>query len=210
MTARRRSDAIRNDERILDAARSVFAEQGSAAPVSAIADRAGIGIGSLYRRYESKEDLMRELLLSAIEQTAVEAKKAIAIADPWIAVRTFLIACAEAGVGGAPADVSCQPVTEEILLASKRAREAVQLLVDRAQADGSLRADVNAHDLVLMLTELRRGRRSMASGQPRAMYRRLAEITIDGLRAEAASPLPEPPTTWRKVRAAWSKAWPVR
>ena len=128
--------------------------------------------------------------------------------DPWTALRGFMLACADAGASCAPPDVNAYAVTEDVLRASRRARDAVQRLLERAQADGSARADVNAHDLVLILTELRRGRHLSAAGQPLAMYRRLAEITVDGLRASAASPLPEPPSTWRKVRKAWLDANP--
>ena len=65
----RQAEAARNDRRLLDAARDVFAARGEAATVSAIAERAGVGIGSLYRRYGSKEELLRQLCILAMEET---------------------------------------------------------------------------------------------------------------------------------------------
>ncbi|HEY4023989.1 MAG TPA: helix-turn-helix domain-containing protein [Pseudonocardiaceae bacterium] len=204
MTTARRKDAARNDLRILGAAREIFIELGPDAPVSVIAERAGIGIASLYRRYPTKEDLMRELLLRTIEETGAQARRALAADDAWVGFRDFVLACVAAGVSGAPREAKSFLITEEILDASRTARQEVQRLVDRAQVEGGLRPDVNAHDIVLLLTELRVQRR--AEGVSTAgMRRRLVGIVLDGLRAENASELSDAPATWSRLRLLWRR-----
>lgn len=200
----RRRDAARNDERLLTAAREVFLELGPEAPVSVIAERAGIGMGSLYRRYPAKEDLMRELLLRSIEQTAAEAEKGLANADAWTGFRTFVLDCVHAGVSGAPQVGKAFEATDEILDASRLAREAVQRLLDRAQAEGVVRPDVNAHDVVLLLTELRVHPELEAVRSPE-LRERMIGVVLDGLRAPNASPLPAPPVTWTHIRRLWQR-----
>src|SRR5215475_4953452 len=84
--ARRRgryAEAARNDRLVLDAAREVFTSQGFDAPVSAVAQRAGVGIGSLYRRYGSKTELLQRLCTLAMEQAIEAAQAALAVGDPW-------------------------------------------------------------------------------------------------------------------------------
>jgi len=198
----RRADAARNDARILAAAREVFIEYGPDAPVSVIAERAGVGMGTLYRRYPSKEDLMRALTMATMEDTRRTAEEACAHPDPWAGFTGFLEACVEAGVDGSPRVTGSFTVTEEILQASRRAREAVQRLVDRAQAAGVLRADVNAHDIALVLGVLRELRVAHRDRDP-ALRRRFTAIVLDGLRPAAARPLPAPPAGWDDVVRAW-------
>src|SRR5437762_3161463 len=86
----RRAQAARNDRRILDAARAVFtADPG--APISAVAARAGVGIGALYRRYASKEELLRRLCADGLQRYIAEAEAALADqGDPWTAFATFM------------------------------------------------------------------------------------------------------------------------
>jgi AcrR family transcriptional regulator len=200
----RRKDAARNDARILGAAREVFVELGPEAPVSVIAERAGIGIASLYRRYPTKEDLMRELLLRTIEETRVQAELALKAPDAWQGFQDFVLACVAAGVSGAPRVANAFRITDEILDASRAARQEVQRLVDRAQAEGGLRRDVNAHDIVLLLTELRVQHGAEGVRTP-AMHRRLLGIVLDGLRAENATALPDAPVTWSRLRTRWRR-----
>src|SRR5215208_6631781 len=86
----RRAEAARNDQRILDAAREVFvADPGS--PIAAVAKRAGVGIGALYRRYASKEELLQRLSAEGLQQYIAEAQAALADeGDPWGAFTGFM------------------------------------------------------------------------------------------------------------------------
>src|ERR1700729_3565759 len=93
----RRAQAARNDEVILQAARDVFiADPG--APVSAVAHRAGVGISALYRRYASKEDLLRQLCHDGLRQFVAEAETAVAEPEPWPALVGFLERVVDADV----------------------------------------------------------------------------------------------------------------
>ncbi|MEO3930625.1 TetR/AcrR family transcriptional regulator [Micromonosporaceae bacterium B7E4] len=200
----RRSDASRNDSRILAAARTVFTELGSDAPVSVIAERAGVGMGTLYRRYPSKDDLMRELSLANMAETRQAAETALRSADSWTGLTGFLDDCIEAGVDGSPRLSGSFEVTQEILEASRQTREAVQRLVEWAQREGTLRPDVNAHDLVLLLhtlRELRVAHRKRGS----ALRQRFLGIVLDGLRAGNSTPLAAPAATWSDVERAWQE-----
>src|SRR4051795_7900300 len=86
----RRAQAARNDQLILDAARAVFiADPG--APIAAVAERAGVGISALYRRYASKEDLLRKLCGDGLRRYIAEAEAALAdVGDPWAAFADFM------------------------------------------------------------------------------------------------------------------------
>src|ERR1700729_2316699 len=93
----RRAQAARNDEVILQAARDVFiADPG--APVSAVAHQAGVGISALYRRYPSKEDLLRQLCHDGLRQFIAEAEAATADPDAWRALTGFLERVVDADV----------------------------------------------------------------------------------------------------------------
>src|SRR4029453_8643297 len=86
----RRGQAAHNDERILTAAREVFIADADA-PISAVASRAGVGISALYRRYPSKEDLLRQLCADGLRLYVEEAEAALADdGDPWEAFAAFL------------------------------------------------------------------------------------------------------------------------
>ena len=79
----RQAEARRNDLVVLEAARDVFSALGADAPVSAVADRAGVGIGTLYRRFGSKTELLQRLCVLAMDQTLQAADDALEASDPW-------------------------------------------------------------------------------------------------------------------------------
>src|SRR5690348_16809599 len=94
--APRRADAARNDERILAAARAVFVAD-PAAPISAVARAAGVGIGALYRRYPSKEELLRELCADGLRRYTEAVAAAVEDdGDPWEAFVRFMCAAVDA------------------------------------------------------------------------------------------------------------------
>src|SRR5215469_7818659 len=91
----RQAEARRNDLVVLEAARDVFAARGAAAPISAVAERAGVGMGTLYRRYGSKTELLQRLCVLAMEQTLAAADKALRTCDPWTALAGYVEACVD-------------------------------------------------------------------------------------------------------------------
>lgn len=149
----RQAEAEANDTRLLRAARAVFAELGWDAPVSVIAKRAGVGMGSLYRRYPTKDDLARHVQVDGLDRWTTLAEEALDNPDPWEALALALRAALTQG-----GDVSMLPViggrfapSPEVDAASARLEQALDALVRRAVAEGVLRPDVTLADLVLLL-----------------------------------------------------------
>lgn len=183
--------AARNDRAVLEAAHHVFLTQGVDAPVSAVAERAGVGMGSLYRRYRTKEELLRRLSLYSMESVAHAAEEAMDVADPWQAVADYVWRCVESGCGVMVPLAGTGEVTEEMRHASERARQASEALVSRAQAAGVLRADVTAFDLSLLISHFRCPPDGVAD--PRMAQRRLLSIALDGLRVQGGAGVGELP-----------------
>src|SRR5215471_7372487 len=86
----RQAEARRNDLAVLDAARDVFTVHGADAPISAVAERAGVGMGTLYRRYGSKTELLQRLCVLAMEQALDAAGEALAASDPWAGLSGYI------------------------------------------------------------------------------------------------------------------------
>src|SRR5271155_1069773 len=110
----RQAQARRNDERVLAAARAVFVELGAEAPVSAVAERAGVGVGTLYRRYPTKEALIRQLCVATMERTIEEATAALAAPDAWQGFSDFAAGCVRQGVGTVALLAGHYEVTEDV------------------------------------------------------------------------------------------------
>src|SRR6516164_9703911 len=91
----RQAEARRNDLVVLEAARDVFTAQGAGAPVSAVAECADDGMGTLYRRYGSKTELLQRLCMLAMDQALAAADDALAASDPWDGLSGYIRACVE-------------------------------------------------------------------------------------------------------------------
>jgi AcrR family transcriptional regulator len=201
----RHLEASRNDEALLDAARVVFAVYGAEAPVSLIAERAGTGIASLYRRYPTKGALLQHLCLAAMAQTIEAADEALSDADPWRGLRLFLETCAAARYGAFVAIGGTIATTDEMNRTFKRSQDKLDEIVARAQAGGQLRGDVNAIDLRLLI--------ELFSRRPPddETYRRSLGIALDGLRPpRRKSALAGDPPTWSEYVARWHASVPQR
>ena len=205
----RQAEAERNDRALLDAAREVFAAAGVNAPVSAVASRAGVGMGSLYRRYGSKEELLQRLCQLSMEQTIAEAQAALEDdRDPWSAFADFVRRCVLLRVGALTPLAGTIPVTEEMIATASQAQEIVERLVVSTQASGALRADINSTD-IHCLTELfsRRPRSFQSEPDHRdPVAERLLDIALDGLTAGSQHPLALPGPSWDSYRARWVDA----
>jgi AcrR family transcriptional regulator len=198
----RQAEADRNDQRVLVAAREVFAEYGADAPMSAIAKRAQVGQGTLYRRYASKEELIQQLCVASTAEAAQEADAALAAEpDAWSALTRFTQRCAQIGFGAFGNVAGRFTVTPELLAAVERMRAAVDRLVARAHAEGSLRSDVSTADICLIFARLH-GHRPGA-GWNRDFGPRYVALVLAGLRAPGAGPLPGQPMTWDDVTRPW-------
>ncbi|HET8627981.1 MAG TPA: TetR family transcriptional regulator [Thermomicrobiales bacterium] len=194
----RRAEALRNDRRILDAARAVFtADPG--APIAAVAARAGVGIGALYRRYRSKEELLERLCLDGLRRYLAAAEAALADGgDPGATFARFMRDSLDAGAGSLTLRFAGQfAATEELRRAGRAAHEVTQRLLDRAKAAGVLRADITVGDISLLFEQLQ----AIRVGDERrtaVLRHRYLALLLDALRAPAA-PLPGPAPGWDEI-----------
>jgi AcrR family transcriptional regulator len=199
----RRAQAARNDELILAAARTVFvADPG--APIAAVAARAGVGIAALYRRYASKEELLRRLSRDGLELFIAEAEAALTdTGDPWHAFSSFVQRIVEADTGSLALRLagSFTP-TEELNRAAEQAHSLLVQLVERTRADGAIRADVVADDIALLLDHLAAVRLGDVE-RTRQLRRRYLALMLDGLHCPDAAPLPGPEPSWAEVSGRW-------
>jgi AcrR family transcriptional regulator len=200
----RQAQAAHNDELILDAAREVFlADPG--APISAVAARAGVGIGALYHRYASKEDLLRTLCRNGQQIYLTEAKRALgAGGDPWEAFTGFLRRIVAANTHGLTVRLAgtFEPTDEQMALAEQMRTLGTELF-GRARDSGQLRADITWLDVEYLLELLARARLGDSSRTAELRQRHLAVI-IDGLRSAGRTPLPGDPPTWPEQTHRWA------
>ena len=202
MTRGRQAEAQRNDRRVLDAAREVFASHGAGAPVSLVAERAGVGMGTLYRRYGSTADLLRRLCTLAMEQAIEAAESGLVAEDAWSGLAGYVRACVGFGSGALATLAGTVDSTPQMWETSRRSRRLLDQLVARAHRQGSLRRDVTALD-VAWLIELF-GRAGPAWPEPGVRDRLLA-IALAGLRSPApgGERLPGRPPSARQYERRW-------
>jgi AcrR family transcriptional regulator len=190
-----RSDARRNRARLLAAARELFAERGVDVAMADIARHAGVSNGTLYNRFPTREDLIEAVFTDRLETMVALAAQALADADPWDGLVGYLTAVCEL----LAADRGFNEVAARGLPPSPAARrlqqegqEAVTTLLYRARRAGALRDDLTLEDLAFVIWGISRTVEMTADFAPRLWRRHLA-LLLDGFRAEAAHPLPEPP-----------------
>lgn len=199
-----RRDAKANRERILEAARSAFAELGIEASVEEIASRAGVGIGTLYRRFPTKDALIDIIFEEHLDHLAAAAQQALAATDAWEALRGYLthVVRLQATDRGLSDIVGAHLRTEQLVAhARSRLKPLVQRLITRAQETAKLRPDVVYEDISVLLWTTGRVADATREIAPDFWQRHLA-LAIDGLRAQNATPLPQPPLTASKHQQA--------
>lgn len=189
----RRKQARRNDALILEAAREVFLNDPKA-PVAAVAEHAGVGISALYRRYPSKEDLLRRLCHDGLRRFIAEAEAAGTDPDPWSALTGFLERIVEADVHSLTVHLAGTfTPTPQMRDDAQRAGALAAGLAERAQAAGRLRPDVVADDLGLVL-EGCAAIRVPDPARTGELRRRYLHLLLDGLAAVPAAPGGTDPT----------------
>ena len=203
-TAGRARQAARNDEAILAAAREVFlADQR--APISAVAERAGVGISALYRRYPGKDDLLRTLCHDGLLRFIAEAELAAREPDDWRAFETFLRGVVDADVHSLTTHLAgtFRP-TEAMRADAIRAGELGTALFERARP--VLRAGAEPGDVTMVL-EMCAAVRLPDPTRTAELRRRYLTVLLNGLRAGegmAADELPGPPPTVTELSWRWS------
>ena len=179
-------DTAAKRARLLAAAGEVFARDGLDAPMPAIAAAAGAGVGSVYRQFPAKRDLLAALVVE--RHKVVEAEVEVALASPlgpWAALQELLWAIAERQAADdvlaeAMACLSEDPGVQE---AMARTMHSLEGLLDAAKAEGRLRPDATALDLRLLFASTRAAR-----ALDPAAWRRMLELGIDALAAEGQRP----------------------
>ena len=147
----RRGQAARNDELILEAARDVFLEDPKA-PIAAVAARAAVGISALYRRYASKEDLLRQLCHDGLRRFIAAAEESPAEPDDWRAFTGFMERLVEADVHSLTVHLAGTfTPTPEMYADTLRANALATALFERARASGIMRPDAVVDDFVFLL-----------------------------------------------------------
>jgi AcrR family transcriptional regulator len=200
------------DERLLAAAREVFACEGGAAPVSAVAARAGIGVGSLYRRYASKDALLRRLGECAVAQAdevVRVALDAVSAGSPAGAELDRVIRqCVRLRTGAFAPSALPGAATAELAAGAARVYRLLRELLRLARSSGAVRADVNEADLAGLITLFSRSSPpERAAGHRRAAHERLLAIAIAGLGQGAArSVLPGLPPVVSELLAGFADA----
>ncbi len=198
-----RRDAQRNRDRILAATRAAFQERGLDVGVDEIARRAGVGMGTLYRHFPTKDALIDAIVDARFAELTAAAERALEAPDAWEGFEAFLVGAVElqASDRGFKDALAARGRDEPRVKAARRKLHRVlDRLVERGRAEGALRADLAAEDVSVLLWATARVVERTADVAPGQPLRFLA-MHLDGLRPAAASePLPAPPRTARQLR----------
>ena len=198
-----RRDAVRNRAKLTAAGREVFAEQGPDASLEEVARRAGVGIGTLYRHFPSREALAEEIFAEHIEEVIAAAEAAAAAEDAWAGLVSFLerVLGLQArnlplrGLflrqGGAPGIAERRRLIFPLL----------EQLVERAREQGAVRDDLTVGDLSLAMWSFAPVLEATAGIAPN-VWRRHLRILLDGMRPEAATPQEVAPLAGRRLERA--------
>jgi AcrR family transcriptional regulator len=196
----RQAEARANDARILAAARKVFLADPDA-PITAVAQEAGVGIGALYRRYRSSEELMQTLALQGLHLYNAEIETALADErDAWEAFSAFMHNAIAAGGGSLSRRFAGRfAVTDELREAGIRSVVLTQQLIERCKAAGVLRPDIDAGDMS-MIAEAIQSISVPDLERSFALRGRYLTVVLAGLRAGAAEALPSTAPTLEEMR----------
>lgn len=198
-----RVDAERNRQRVVAAARDAFAELGIEVPMEEIARRAGVGVGTLYRRFPTRADLIAAAFEAKMRAQAEAARQALEDLDPWRAFCSYLeqMCAMQAGDRGFTTVLTMTfPTAKRFEADRARAYADFATLVERAKAAGKLRADFVTEDLPIFLMANAGVLAVTADAAPDA-WRRLVGYLIQACAAPAAQPLPDAPAPRQVYRA---------
>lgn len=189
-----RRDAVLNRERLLAAARKLFAEQGFDVTLDDIARHAGVGVGTAYRRFANKGELLDALFAEQTVELAAAADAGLADPDPWHGLVSYLekslaLQLRDKGlaqiVSGDRISVEQHDWNRDVMAPKNRA------LITRAQEAGVVRADIAGTDLTFIQVGLNAIMTRSRDAHP-DLYRRYLHLLLDGLRAESGNPTPLP------------------
>jgi AcrR family transcriptional regulator len=199
--ARLRADARRNRDQILAAAKAMFARQGPDAPMEEIAREAGVGVGTLYRRFPDRQALLRAVAQDSFAVMLDEARAAVAAGPTaWNALVRIVRQSRELELSVRLAILSppAASIIREDPLTRRFRRELLETVdgvVRAAQAEGSLRPDVSTGDVTALLSLLLSRLPMLPAGSAWLVSERALALMLDGLRAQSGTELPGQPLT---------------
>ena len=180
-----RADAVRNRERVLEAAKAVFSAGGPDASLEAVARRAGVGIGTLYRHFPTRESLFEAVYRREVQQLGELAEQLKGEAAPVDALRRWLrsnveFVATKKGMSAALA-LAMHSSSELSAYSFDRLTKAVGALLDRAVAAGEIRSDISAEDVLRTLVGM-----CYMHDQPgwQTSVLRMVDVFVDGLRVQ--------------------------
>jgi AcrR family transcriptional regulator len=198
-----RADAQRNLELVLKAAGEAFAEQGLDVGVADIAKRAGVGTGTIFRRFPTKDDLIAAVFQQRVAEILGAAREGAAMDDPEEGLRHFfevMIAvqlrdrgCLEAAGSSIWGEPRIMELRDELL-------STLDGLLDGAKAAGVVREEIAPADLPVLVNAVAHGASILEPARP-GIWRRYARIALDGLRPQSRKLEPGPPTVGQVKRA---------
>jgi AcrR family transcriptional regulator len=188
---RTRSDALANSERVLAAAVTAILREGRQVPMATIAAEAGVGIGTLYRRYPSREALLEALTMRSFQLVLECAKGTEELDGPGLAAVSSFLDCVISHrdelvlpLHGGPV-----PAAPDTLAARTSVHQALERLLDRGRSDGSIRMDATTRDVIVLGAMLAQLPDNPDGSQA---SRQLKAIFLDGLAGSRATPPPAP------------------
>jgi AcrR family transcriptional regulator len=202
---RPRADALRNRERIVNAAREMFVEFGAEVPFDEIARRAGVGNATVYRNFPDREALVREVVCSVMDRTVEAAEKALDdTGDAFDALERFVHAAADERIGALCPMVAAtfDKHHPDLEAARERVEQTIEEVMERARDTGLLRPDVGVGDLMVAVAQLSRPPAGTDCHGADAFVHRHLQLFLDGLRAPARSRLPGTAATMEDLRKA--------
>ena len=179
-----RADARRNRERILQSARAVFAEYGADAQIDDVARQAGVGVGTVYRHFPTKEALLVELLREKFRLFSARARDALEQAgEPFAVIEDLLRRNADTAASDAAVQHALAGAGEHIWMQAQAEQQELLALTEdliaNARRAGTIRQDVHANDIAMLMC----GLCSTMGAKPGFDWRRHLELVIDVLRA---------------------------
>ena len=192
-----RSDARRNRESILAAARERFGKCGLECQMEDIARTAGVGVGTVYRHFPKKDDLIAALVTDRFQRLAERAEQALAEEDPWEAFCDLMRYSAEYQMRDRALSefLSSQPELGQHEAVRSGLADLTAELIANAQRAGGMRTDAVIEDVPTLICGLGAVTAGAAGNMPELNWERYVEIMLDGLRAPGKNKLPPPRAT---------------
>jgi AcrR family transcriptional regulator len=185
----KRADARRNRERLVEAAREVFAEQGVSASMEAIARKAGVGVGTLYRHFPNRLDVVEALYEGDVQELTDAAQRAVSTLEPAMAVDAFFDAFVQYAQTKKTLLTELRQAFEKNPAFRSRNRERIEasfdLVIERAREAGVIRSDVSGSDIIQLVSPV-----CTSDGMSPDQTKRLMGLILDGLRVSSKQGVP--------------------